>query len=135
VDDPDIVALHAELLGIVNTDAVRRALVDQPSLLREAAAELGAEAPDLLADALERLGLDPSSGGTGAQMNVTTPSLDAEDQPYWQVTQTIKGSGLRDMTAALAQLVRENRSDPKLLVEIAQRYAAEVDRLIGQTVR
>ena len=51
-------SLRTELIGLSKQDAIVRALPERPSLIREAAAELGAHAPELLILALERLGLE-----------------------------------------------------------------------------
>jgi hypothetical protein len=132
-DDPEIVALHAELLGIVDTDAVRRALVEQPSLLLEATAELGAESPELLADAMERIGLTPTNVGRETPPGALDPSFAAvASQVPWLLGPDSKDPQPRDLTGTLAQMVRENRLDTKPLIEIAQQA---VERLLGQTVR
>ena len=53
---PEMVSLRTELVVLSKHEAVVRALSESPSLIREAAAELGADAPELLGVALERLG-------------------------------------------------------------------------------
>ena len=58
-----MMSLRTELIALSKHEAIVRALPERPSLMREAAAELGADAPELLIVALERLGLETAGSG------------------------------------------------------------------------
>jgi tetratricopeptide (TPR) repeat protein len=72
--DPEIKELQSLLALACREDQVRRALAERPSLLRESAAELGTLVPELLADAVERLGVETY---TMRNSSMVTLDLDA----------------------------------------------------------
>lgn len=137
LDDPEMARLRTELVGLSKEDAVVRALPERPSLIREAAAELGAFAPDLLSLALERLGLEVGSEG------LFVPSLtdellaiidEAGDRPAYD--RANRGSTLRvgrTASVALANAIRRRPVGVESLRVLSALYAASVDRLSRQT--
>lgn len=133
---PEIAALLAELALLAEQPAVRAGLTESPSLLREAAAELGARVPGLLADALERLGIetgDPAPAIDGLPESVRALAPDLRAQP------AVKGSAgraIRELAILTAQRVRSLKPDDAhtLRQDVAGLYAGAVDRLLKQVL-
>lgn len=131
-DDPEMKAQRAELMELLDDAAVQRALADRPSLLREAAAELGAEQPALIADALERLGVEFNAMSAG----IVWPESISEIVRELGGSSRTRGLGRasRDFAGSLAEYVRGNRLKSEVLTEIANLYASSVDKFIKQII-
>jgi len=120
--------LHAELAKALNSNSVRSKSL-RPATLREAAAELGATQPSLLADALERVGLEPGAADTATVPRLV--ELLAGQAPA--LAALVKESGARTLAARqLSLLLRNNSVDPDALQAIADVFVRAVDHFIGQ---
>ena len=133
--EPEIVSLRTELVGLSKEDAILRALPERPSLMREAAAELGADAPGLLVLALERLGLE-----AGAFANLAAGSGLTDELVKFFQRGTMPAPGTRDTLTMRADWVHDIAKgvgsglvSRESLQALARFYAASVDRLLKQT--
>jgi hypothetical protein len=121
--DPEMVSLRTELVELSKADAIVHALPERPSLIREAAAELGADAPNLLIIALERLGFDVLSEKIPpSAMNEKLLEIQRQAELHGQVAAT-----------EMANVVRQGQADPDMLRQLASIYAGSVERLLKQT--
>jgi hypothetical protein len=121
--EAEIVSLRRELVGLSKHEAVVGALPERASLIREAAAELGAHAPELLSIALERFGVDPSLEGA----NVVLALIDRLQSGSERVVQ--RGSS----PSGLVNSIRAGQVDFDSLQALSAVYAESVDRLLKQT--
>jgi hypothetical protein len=131
---PEIAALLAELTVLRADPAVRAALAESPSLLREAAAELGSRVPGLLVDALERLGIETGQASPALDNlpeSVRSLATDVISQPS---AKGYSGRAIRELAKVAAQRVRTlpEAGTTTLLQDIATLYAGAVDRLLNQ---
>ena len=128
LDAPEVVGLRPELVGLSKHEAVVSALPERASLIRESAAELGVDAPDLLVLALERLGLEVVN-----RDHLTDELLELVEAvgDYSQVRSDVR---IAQATAgAMANAIRRGQVDAESLRVLAALYAASVDRLSKQT--
>jgi hypothetical protein len=138
LNDPEIDRLRTELIGLSQHEAVMRMLPERPGLMREAAAELGEHAPELLILALERLGLE--TAGEGVPLTHMTDELMAllsEGSGSRGLERSHDKSGNlrigRPSGAAIANSIRRGQVGPSLLKALSILYAETVDRLSKQT--
>jgi tetratricopeptide (TPR) repeat protein len=130
--DSDNQSLIHELVSLLGDPSVEEALKDHPSLLRESAAELGAHAPALLADALMRLGIETLSLDAEAWKQIP-PEVrmllhDQGVDPSGPVSGT---RGARQTTAAsLAKMLRGQPLPQAWLDAITKLFTSSVDRLM-----
>jgi hypothetical protein len=124
-DDPEIAALRTEVSALAADPAVQRYLLDSPALLREAAAELGTEAPLLIAEALERLGLDAKQRAELVVRLEGSLSLKVGDN-------VITGKGLG---SSIAKRIRDGLTDPTVLATIADVYSQYSQKLGNQVLK
>jgi hypothetical protein len=137
LNNPEMVNLRTELVALSKQEPILRALPERPALIREGAAEIGADAPKLLTLALERLGLEV--GGPGLQAPSLTDELlkiiyDVGDRP--ESDRAERGSMLRigqRASAAIANAIRRGQVGPASLQVLSGLYASSVERLLKQT--
>ncbi len=132
LDDDDVIMLRSELVRLIDDRAVHRALSERPSLLREAAAELGVDNRNLLADALDRFGLESESGSG----EVAVPeSLGDLVHGFSEILPSEEAqAGRRSLGSYIAEHVRADRVTPEALGDIAELYANSVEKLNKQTL-
>ena len=124
-DDSGISSLRAELAELSADPEVQQLLADSPTLLREAVAVLGASAPLLIADALERFGPGQDvPAGLLAKMGFEKGSSVEEDTT----------AGNRSW-ALVARSVRGGEVASALLNAIAALFSETSERLAKQVLR
>jgi cellulose synthase operon protein C len=133
LDDPEMVSLRPELVELSKRDAIVRALPERPALIREAAAELGADAPELLIIALERLGLGTLTIRSATRAADLTDELLKLLRIEVRPNDTIFERAGQNMSEVIAKGIRGGRIGAASLHALSAFYAAEVDRLLRQT--
>ena len=120
-DDAAIASLRAELVELSADPEVERLLTESPTLLREAVAVLGASAPLLIADALERFGPGQDvPAGLLAKMGITKEGSAKGGQRSWDlVARSVRGG---EVTSALLNAIAG------LFSETSERLAKQVLR-------
>ena len=127
-DDAESRVLAERLKALSEERAVRDALKERPVLLREAAAELGIQAPWLLGNALARLGLETLS------LNTVALELPPEVESFLKLNlePAIRRSPSEQQAVAAALDEFMRRADVKdsrtLLTTIATLFRESVDR-------
>jgi tetratricopeptide (TPR) repeat protein len=125
-DDAAISSLRAELVELSADPGVQQLLADSPTLLREAVAVLGASAPLLIADALERFGPGQDvPAGLLAKIGVKKKGSSAEE----------KATGGNRSWALVARSVRGGEVTSALLNAIAELFSETSERLAKQVLR
>jgi hypothetical protein len=105
--------------------AVRRALKDSPALHREAIGVLGAGAPALIADALDRFGLD----------SALAEALVRDRADEVAGASDVVSASPANTAHSLASLIRANRLDAGSLDQIAGEYSGASERLAAQVLK
>jgi cellulose synthase operon protein C len=134
LSDPAITALLANLTSLSSDPAVRDALAQSPALLREAAAELGPRLPSLLAEALDRFGIETSEAYPSMANLPPSFQLLFRDMKIPSSAKAGSGRALRDAGKLLSQRVRDLAVPDQtgILATLASLYAGAVDRLLNQ---
>ena len=137
--------LRRSLHSLLEDPEVQSSLRSDRTLLREAAAELGAGSLGLLEQALEILGLDPMSSGLDKALSWLQRNQKGTELGRWLVNtakeakiamsgQASRSGAAADYAGLLIAKVRENLSDPKVREWLAEQFASSVDRLLRQVL-
>lgn len=131
-DDSSVVSLRAEATALLDHDELRRALADRPALLREAAAELGPHKPELIADALERIGLEAETmAGSLVFPETLNEWLKSVGLP---AVVNARARADRKLEVSIAEMVRHARAPNRVLMDIAGLYANSVEKFLNQII-
>ncbi|MHB8268821.1 effector-associated domain EAD1-containing protein [Bradyrhizobium sp.] len=138
-DLPKTRALRRDMLVVLENSALRRQLRSRPAVLRELAAELASDQPELVADALEIVGLDREAlGGTLASLYESVERATNGTGELFERVRKLAGREARvDPAGAgreLAVLIRSGKADPGLLEALGRSLSATVERSTNQVV-
>jgi hypothetical protein len=127
-------SIHKRLGGLVANRQVWQMLIQRPPMMREAAAEIGADHPNLLVYALERVGLWSNGGTTRLPSFVEKlPGIHFHPLQHGYPSPRLEGRQLervKEFEHSLAMLLASGQADELLKIETAELFAEAVDRVI-----
>jgi tetratricopeptide (TPR) repeat protein len=131
-------AIHKRLGGLLANRQVWQMLLQRPPMMREAAAEIGADHPNLLVYALERVGLW-STGGTTRLPSMFQGMAGGHPFTFAVVNRVPRLEGrhleqARDFEHTLAMLLAAGDADELLKIEVSELFAEAVDRIIRNPI-
>lgn len=138
-DLPRTRALRRDMLAELEKAALRRQLRSRPAILRELAAELASDQPELVADALEIVGLDREAlGGILTNLYDSVEQTTNRTGELFERVSKLAGREARvDPAGAgreLAALIRTGKADLGLLEALGRSLSATVERSTNQVV-
>jgi hypothetical protein len=128
--EPSLVSLRGELVELSSLPAVQRELRNSPSSLREAIGVLGADAPELIVEALERYGIEP------VRSNKALLKLYSNVERWVaQETKTARSDRGKSESLWLAGMIRSGAIAHGTLDKIADIYSKLSEQLGTQVLR
>jgi hypothetical protein len=130
-NDPEVRRLQTELIELSKHETVVHQLAESPSVMREAAAELGQDAPELLIVALERLGFETAGSGIHVE-RLTDELLKLLQNEGGRIIEASDGTHIQMSRAAVASIgnrIRRGEIGEESLHALAALYATNVERL------